>query len=110
MIFSMKKKWPTKWILIGKTYLHAAYRHIHENNKTTSTCISIVDKPDFFYLRLPFGNTTVPEECTTIREAEIYLVNDILRDESWDTTYIKSPHKTYSRMRINIIQRIIFQK
>ena len=78
----MRSRWPTKRILIGKTDLDAAYRRIHANAKTASTCISIVDELYFLCLGLPFGTTPAPAEFTTISEAAIDLGNDILQDQS----------------------------
>ena len=69
-----------KRILIGKLDLDAAYRWIHANETTTSTCISIVDKLAFLCLRLPFGTTPAPEEYNAVGEAAIDLGNDLLRD------------------------------
>ena len=87
----MRSKWPTKRILIGKIDLDAAYRQIHANATTTSTCIAILDELDLFSLRLPFGTTTAPEEYTTVSEAAIDLGNNILQDKSWDTDDLHSP-------------------
>ena len=82
IISAMRSRWPTKQILIGKTDLDAAYRRIHTNVKTASTCIAIVDKLAFLFLRLPFGTTPAPAEYTTVSEAAIYLGNDLLQDQS----------------------------
>ena len=77
-------KWPTKRILIGKTYLDVAYCQIHAKADTASTCIVIVDEIAFLCLRFPFGTTPAPEEYTTVSEAAIDLGNDLLWDEYWD--------------------------
>ena len=69
-----------KRILIGKSDLDAAYRRIHANTKTASTCIEIFDELDFICLRLPFGTTPAPAEYTTISEAAIDLGNNRLQD------------------------------
>ena len=90
----MRSRWPTKLILIGKTDLDAAYRRIHANTTTASTCIVIVDKLAFLCLILYFGTTPAPEEYTTISEAEIDLGNDLLWGESWDTDDLNSPHRS----------------
>ena len=82
MISSMRRKWPTKRILIGKTDLDAAYCRIHAIAKTASTCIAIVDELSFLCLRLPFGITLAPEEYVNFSEAAIDLGNDLLRDEA----------------------------
>ena len=37
MIAAMRIKWPSKFIMIGKTDLYAAYRRVHANAKITST-------------------------------------------------------------------------
>ena len=92
MISAIQSRRRTKRILIGKTDLNAAYRRIHINDTTVPTCISIVDELAFICLRLTFGTTPAPAEYTTISKAEIYLGNNQLRYESWDTTDIKSPH------------------
>ena len=89
----MQRRWATKRTLIVKTYLDAAYRRIHAKATTAFTCIAIVDELAFLCLMLPFGTTASPAEYTTVSEAEIYLGNDILRDESWDTDDLKSPHQ-----------------
>ena len=73
MISTMRSRWPTKRILIGKTDLDAAYLRIHVNATTVSTCIAIVDKLDFLYLRLSFGTTPAPGEYMTVSEAAIDL-------------------------------------
>ena len=44
MIYAMQSRSPTKLILIGKTDLDAAYRRIHANTTTASTCVVIVDE------------------------------------------------------------------
>ena len=85
VISAMRSRWPTKRILIGKTDLDAAYLQIHENAKTASTCIAIVDELAFLCLRLTFGTTPTPVEYTTVSEAAIDLGNDILQYQSWDT-------------------------
>ena len=82
MISAIRSRWPTKQILIGKTDLDAAYRRIHANATTASTCIAIVDEIYFLYLRLPFGTTPAPAEYATVSEAAIELGNDLLRYES----------------------------
>ena len=74
--------------------LDTAYRRIHANATTASTCISIVEKPSFLCLRLPFGTTPAPAEYTTVSKAEIDLVNDLLRGKSWDTENLNSPHRS----------------
>ena len=74
--------------------LGAAYCQIHANAMTTSTCIAIVDKLDFIFLWLSFVTMTAPGEYITISKTEIYPGNDLLRDESWDTTDLKSPHRS----------------
>ena len=82
MISAMRSRWPTKLIIIGKTDLDAAYRWIHANATTSSTCIAIVDELAFLCLRLTFGTTPVPAEYNTVSEAAIDLVNDLIQDES----------------------------
>ena len=93
MISEMQSRWPTKRILIGKTDLNAAYRWIHANATTASTCIAIVDEIAFLCLRLPFGTTPAPTKYMTVSEAAIYLGNDLLQDESWGTDDLNSPHR-----------------
>ena len=78
MISAMRRRWPTKRINIGKTDLDAAYRRIHANAKTESTCIAIVGELSFLCLRLPFGTTPAPAEYTTVSEAAIDLGKNIL--------------------------------
>ena len=92
MISAMQIKWPTKLISIGKTDLEAAYRWIHANATTVSTCIAIVDDLDFLCLMLPFGTTPAPAEYTTDSEASIDLGRDLLRDKSWYTDDLNLPH------------------
>ena len=53
-----------------KKNLDTAYRRKHENKKTASTCITIVDELAFIYLRLPFGTTPAPAEYTNVSEFE----------------------------------------
>ena len=91
-ISAIQSRWPTKRILIGKTDLDAAYRRIHANTTTVSTCIAIVNEVSFLCFRLPFGSTSAPAEYTTVSEAAIYLGNYLLRDESWDRDDLKSTH------------------
>ena len=93
MIASMRIKSPSKRILIGKTYIDDAYRHVHANSQIAATCIAIVRKLDFLYLCLPFGTTPAPAEYTTISEAEISLGNDLLVDTSCGVTNLQSPHQ-----------------
>ena len=93
MISVLRSRWPTKRILIGKTDLDAAYRQIHANAKTASTCIAIVYEIAFLCLRLPFGTTPAPEYYTTVGEAAIDLGNKILQDQSWDTDDLNLPHQ-----------------
>ena len=52
---------------------------------TVLTFIAIVDEQSFLCLRLSFVTTTAPAEYTTVSETAIYLGNDLLQDESWDT-------------------------
>ena len=92
MISAMRSRWPTKRIIIGKADLDAAYRHIHANATTASTCIAIVDELAFLYLRLPFGTTPASVGYMTVSEAAIYLGNDLFQDESWETDDLKFPH------------------
>ena len=94
MISAMRSRWPTKRILIGKTYLDAAYRRIHANVKTALTCIAIVHELDFLCLRLPFDTTPAPEEYMTVSEASIDLGKDLLQYQSWDTDDLNSPHQS----------------
>ena len=75
-----------------KTVLDAAYRQIHANAKTASTCIAIVNELDFLCLRLPFCTTPAPAEYTAASEAAIDLGNDLLQDQSWDTDDLNSPY------------------
>ena len=90
----MQIRWPTKRILIGKTDLDSAYLRIHANAKTASTCISIVDKLDFLYLRLPFVTIPAPPEYTTVSEESIEIGNDLLQDQSRETDDLNLPHKS----------------
>ena len=94
MISAMRSRWPTKRILIRKIDLDAAYRRIHANAKTAFTCIAIVNELSFLCLRLPFCTTPAPAEYTTVSEAAIDLVNDLLQDQSWDTDDLNSPHQS----------------
>ena len=80
-------------MIIGNTDLDALYRRIHANYKTASTFIAIVDELAFLCLWLPFGITPVPAEYTNLGEAAIDLGNDLLRDKSWDTDDLNSPHR-----------------
>ena len=86
MISAMRIKWPSKCILIVKTDLDAAYQSVHENMQIASTCISIVVKVAFLFLRLHLGTTPAPEKYTT-------LGNYLLADASWDATNVQSPHR-----------------
>ena len=88
----MRSKWTTKRILIGKTYLDAAYRRIHANVTTALTCIAMLEELDFLCLRLPFGTTPAQAEYKTVSEAAIDLGNDLLQDEYWDIDDIKLSH------------------
>ena len=92
MISAMQIKWSTKRILIGNIEQDAAYLRIHKNTTTTSTCIEILYEIAFLCLGLPFGTKPAPAEYTNFSEAEIDLVNDLFRDESWDTDELNSPH------------------
>ena len=94
MISAMRSRCRTKLILIGKTDLDVAYHQIHANTTTASTCIAIVDELSFLYLRLPSDTTPAPAEYTTVGEAAIDLGKDLLRDESWDTDDLNSPHRS----------------
>ena len=82
MISAIRSRWPTKRILIGNTYLDAAYRQINANATTASTCIAIVDKIAFLCLKLPFGTAPTPAEYTIVSEAAIDLGKNLHRDES----------------------------
>ena len=95
MILEMRSKWPTKQILIWKIDLDAAYRQIHANATTVSTCISIFKELAFLCLELPFGTTPAPVEYTTISETTIDLGNDLLQDQSWDTDDLNLPPYRY---------------
>ena len=77
-----------------KKDLDESYRRIHANAKTASTCIAIVNKLAFLCLGLPFGTTPAPAEYTTVSEAETYLGNDLIQDESWDTDDLNLPHRS----------------
>ena len=85
MISAMRRKWPTKRIIFGKTDLDAAYFRIHANVKTALTFIEIVYELAFLFLRLPFGTTPAPVEYTTFSETAVDLGKYLLRDEYWDT-------------------------
>ena len=93
MISVMQNKCSIKRIFIGKKDLDAAYRRIHANANTKSTRISIVDKLDFLCLRLSFGTTLAPAEYTNTRKTAIDLGNELIRDESWDTTDLNLPNR-----------------
>ena len=92
-IADMRNKWPSRRIVIGKTYLDAAYQRVHKNAQIADTCIKIVGKPAFLCLRLPFGNTPAPSEYTIISEAETDLGNNLLADTSRDAKNLQSPHQ-----------------
>ena len=92
MISAMRIKWPSKLIMIVKTYLNASYRRFHKNAHIAATCITIVGKIAFQCLRLPFGTTTAPAEYTTISEAAIDLGNDLLSNTSWGAKKLQWPH------------------
>ena len=94
MISAMRGKWLKKRILIERTDLDASYRRIHTTATNASICTAIVYKLDFLCLRLPFGTTPAPAEYTAVSEATIDLGNDLLRDESWDTDDLNSPHRS----------------
>ena len=83
------KQMANKKMLIGKTPLDTAYHRIHANTTTASTCITIVDELLFLCLVLPFGTTPAPSEYTTVSEVAIDIGKNLLRDESWDTDYLK---------------------
>ena len=86
------KRMSNKTDIYWKIDLDAAYRQIHANYTTASTCIPKVDKIDFACLWLTFGITPAPEYYTTIRKLAIDLGNNILGNESWHTYNINSPH------------------
>ena len=93
MISAMQSRWTKRRILIGKPDLDAAYLWIHANKKAASTCIAAVNELDFLCLRLPFGTTPEPAKYKTASEAEIDLGNNLLKDKSWNTDDLNSPHR-----------------
>ena len=76
-----------------KIDLGAAYRSVHANAQIAATCITILGKPAFLCIHLPFGTTPSPAEYTTISEAAIDLWSDLLAYTSWEATNIQSPHQ-----------------
>ena len=101
MISELQIKWPTKRTLIGKTDLDAAYRQVDTNVTTTLTCNSIVYELAFLCQILPFGATPVPEEYINVIEAEIDLVNNLLRDESCYTDDLNLLHPSLTIINLD---------
>ena len=73
--------------------LDTAYHRIHANTQISSTFITFVNKLALLYLRLTSSATSIPEDYTTVHKATIYLLNDLLMENSWDATEIQSPHR-----------------
>ena len=65
-----------------------------QTRQTQPVCIAIIEEIAFTCLRSPFGTTPAQAEYTTVSEAEIYLGNNLLRDESWDMDVLNSTHQS----------------
>ena len=93
MISAMRIEWKWKHILIGKTYLDAAYRRIYANEHISPTFITFLDNPDLQFSCQTSVMSPTPEEYNTVWELSINLGNYLLRDKSWNATEFQSPHK-----------------
>ena len=93
MFTSMQIKWPSKFILIGKKDLDAAYSRIHVNTWIVSTFVSIVDNLAHICICLPFRTTSAPAEYTIVIKSAIGLVEDLRRDKLGDATELQESHR-----------------
>ena len=92
-IQKMRIKHPELRILITKLDLDAAYRRLHMLARMAVMTITIIKKIAYILMHLPFGVANGPHDFCLISEPLIDLVNDILRDATFD------PSRTYSPIK-----------
>lgn len=85
---------PTLPIYISKYDLDAAYRCLHVFAKHAVKAAIIINHIAYIQTRLPFGTTAGPSVYSSVSEAIMDLVNDVLQEPDWSPREIQFPHST----------------
>ena len=89
MISEMRQLWRTKIIIVGKIDLFSAFCRVNIKFIVTSTFIDIVKYMALIFLNIPFGNTPLPLQYTTILKSPMVLVNGLPQAPTWYPNTLK---------------------
>ena len=81
---------PGRRIWINKTDMDAAYRRIHANTKSATTCISILNDIAYLLVRLPFGSSPAPPKFSAVSDAAADVAQDLAMDPQWNPATLHS--------------------
>ena len=81
---------PEQRIWINKTDMDAAYRRIHANTKSATTCISILNDIAYLLVRLPFGSSPAPPKFSAVSDAAADVAQDLAMDPQWNPADLRS--------------------
>jgi hypothetical protein len=74
-IFSLRQRYPTKHVLVGKYDWKSAYRHAHLRGHTLCESITHVNGFLVAFLRMPFGSKPCPSQWSNISEMACDMTN-----------------------------------
>ena len=89
-IHHIRYRHPGKRIWINKTDMDAAYRRLHANTKSATTCISILNEIAYLLVRLPFGSSPAPPKFSAVSDAAADIAQDLAMDPKWNPATLHS--------------------
>ena len=89
-IHHIRSRHPGKRILINKTDMDVAYRRLHANTKSATTCISVLNDIAYLLVRLPFGSSPAPPKFSAVSDAAADIAQDLAMDPKWNPTTLHS--------------------
>ena len=89
-IHTMRVKHPKLRILLLKLDLDTSYQRLHVTTLMALLTITVIDELAYILFRLPFGVANGPNDFSILSESIFDLINDILRDQTYDPTNFNS--------------------
>ena len=89
-IHSIRSRHPKKKIWMNKTDMDAAYRRIHANMQSATTCITVLQDLAYLLGRLPFGSAPAPTLFSSVSDSVADVAQDLSLESSWDPSKLHS--------------------
>lgn len=93
IIVELRRKHPTRRILLTKVDWKAAYRRVHLDFNTSVQCCTHLEDLLLCPLRLTFGGAPAGPDFSCLSDTGSDVSNDLVADPTWDHTSLRSPHQ-----------------